>query len=418
MKPARLIFLICLLSAALPITPAQAQRQAPILYRFLNLAFEVGANVDLYLDREAEFFEVEPETLTGEKFIGQAGEHEFQLYIEQANIEAAAALAELTLEVEEGDTFLLIAYEQDGKVTLMAHRYDFSPVRANHARLEVIQLALDIPAVSVLGQNNDLLVQEAKAGEVTTVEIPGGVYQASLRDPASSKIAETTLNADSGNLATLVVYADDRVKTRQLNFPLAIEGVFRFVHAGRIAPPLDVYFGEELVFSEVAYKQGTAYKSLPQGNYTVSLVEAGQPLADTTPLWTGRVSLGTTPLTGVALGEVTLRLVTYQDDLQLIPAERARVRFINAALNLPLLTVYTDGSEPLIGGLEYILGSPNLNVEVGERPLIFKETEGAELVTLEAFQFEPNYFYTFIVVGNALVEDSVEVLRLGYQGGS
>ena len=116
----------------------------------------------------------------------------------------------------------------------------------------------------------------------------------------------------------------------------------------------------------------------------------------------------------MALGEGSLRLLTYQDDHQLIPENQARLRVINAAVNLPQLTVRDDSSTPLVGGLEYVLGSRNQNIDAGFRTLVFRETSGLDYVTLTDFEFQPNHFYTFIVIGNALIDGSIEVLPLDW----
>src|SRR5690606_25864741 len=111
----------------------------------------------------------------------------------------------------------------------------------------------------------------------------------------------------------------------------------------------------------------------------------------------------------------SLRMITYVDDLQLIPTDRARARIINAVLNLPLLSV-TDSSRTLsFSGLEYPLGTPNQNIPPGTVTLTFEEAGYATYATLENFTIAPNTYYTFIALGNALLDDEVTVLALPWQ---
>lgn len=389
------------------ITTAQAEGSP---FRFVNLTDQT---VDLFREGNPALFANEPAALSAERVITEAGEQTFAVFAANTNPESANPLAVLTLDVAPNTPFLLYAHSVDDSIVLETHNYDLSPSLVNHGRIEVLHRA-SAPPVGVAGQNGDVLLERIENGKTLAVDVPAGLYQASVFTPDTPQtpVLNATLDATNGVATTMVIYdGAEAPRAFLVSNNVAQDGLFRFAHAGRISPDVDLYLDDDLVFSGIAFGQSTEYVVLPTGDYTASLREAG--IDD--EVWSGNITISAnSPLTGVALGENNFRLLTYLDDLQIIPAEQARVRVINAAFNVPLLTVRDGGDTPLVGGLEFALGSRNQNISLEPRTLTFRETDGIDLFTIEGQNFAFNHHYTFVVVGNAFVEDSLQAIVLDW----
>jgi hypothetical protein len=154
---------------------------------------------------------------------------------------------------------------------------------------------------------------------------------------------------------------------------------------------------------------------LPRGDYRIDIYEAGDDPEMDNPLLSDNLQLGiSAPITAVLLGESNPRLVYNQDNHQFIGDNQSRVRFVNAALDLLALEVDVEGGEPLLAALEYVLASRNRDIDSGTRTMIFREAGSTSHTTLFNFEFVPNHYYTFVVVGNGFVDGSVQVMVLDW----
>jgi hypothetical protein len=384
-----------------------------VTFRFVNLT---GSPVDLYRNGNIAFFGNNTGQPSAERVI-EAGSQTFQIYAENKVPTAAEPLAELSIEPAAQSEFLLIASQREGQISLQTLEYSRDPIRPQFARLEILHLAESLPDFTLIGQNQDVLVEKAAQGAITRVDIPAGNYQAVFRDAANSTadLAARAIITRAGQLHTILVYGTEDVRVLQIDHPLEGLAEFRFVHAMRLTGAVDVYFDLVLMFSGIKFQEATDYILTEPGTYTIGIYQKGTLPNIDLPLWSGEVQLSSTsPLTGVASGENNLRMITHLDDHLLIPAEKGRIRFINAALNLLSLTVQDDQGDFIVREVEYVLGSRHRNIDAGERSLIFRETEGDTYATLSAFPLEANHYYTFVVVGNALIEGNVTVIVLDW----
>ncbi|MFP4321653.1 MAG: DUF4397 domain-containing protein [Anaerolineales bacterium] len=382
-----------------------------ITYRFLNLTDQ---NVDLYRAGEVVFFDVAPRTPSAERTLAVDEAPEFSVYAANDTPGEAEPFLEGGVELSPGSDALLILTNTGGELAWLVHIIDTTPLAPQRARLEVLHLADEGP-LNLVGQNDDTL-SAALPGEAMRSAIPSGGYQYRLQDAADADVLQATLEAQPGTVTTLILTDDaDDLHTISLRDTVPQQAAIRLVHAGRIAPAVDIYFNDVMLVSNLAYQELSDYTALAPDTYRVSIYEAGQLPAPGTALWEGNVELtASAPRTGVILGEASLRLITYLDDHQLIPQDRARLRIVNAALNLPLLTVrQAEQNAPLVGGLEYALGSGNQNLEPGSLALTFRETDGIDL-RMEDFDLQANHYYTLVTVGNALIEDEFGVLVLDW----
>lgn len=403
-----MMVLVTLLAGTLN-TAAQQSNQS-VTFRFVNLTAEP---IDLYRDGEIVFFGTESEGVSAERVLNNPGTYEFQIYEINGNRAEDDPFDEGDFEFAGGDYQLLVAYETADGIALAAFELPLFDVLTHRSRLNVINVSAN--TIDVVGQNQDTLVAGLAVNETVFADVPSGNYQAQILDADGTALGEAAIDLSGlqdslARAETLIVFGIDDVQSISISNTVGQQALFRFVHAARISPAMDVYVDGVLVASNIAYLEATEYLAFPTGSYSVELFETG---GLDNLLWNGIVELTTTfPRTGVALGEANLRLLTYADDLQQIPAERARVRFINAAQNLLSMSVLDTAGNPLVGGLEYALGSPNQNIPTDPQTLAFRETGVETYVTLEGFGFDRNTVYTFIVVGNIFIADETEVVVL------
>jgi len=388
------------------IFPATAQEE-DVTFRFLNL---LDDTVDVYRNESVSFFGIQTEAISAQRTI-TAGDHSFAIYAQNGDPAQSDALATFTFAAESGDEALIIASEYDGQISLTSHIFDLSPVRVNRTRIELVNLSNASPSVTITAQNNDVLFEDLPAGEAASADVPSGNYQLNLTDNAGEIISTNTLNASPGELETVVLFGANRMQTYSLTRQLDFMGLLRFVHAGRVAPPVDVYVNGELTFPTISYTGWGDYVPLEPGDYTIEIYEAGT----NTLLLSDNLQLGITgPITAVIMGERNPRLTFNQDNHQLIGADSARVRFINAALDLLALEVAVEGEDSLVSALDYVLASRNRDIPSGARTLNFGESGSTTFVTLPNFTFQPNHSYTFVALGNGLIDGSIQVLALDW----
>lgn len=391
--------------------PAQAQGLTST-YEFINLS---AIPVDFYRDEAAVFFNNGTATLSAERVITDPASTTFRIYPANADPASTPALAELTVDLTGGEIFLVAAVETNGVYQLVQHTFDLNVIGPNLARVEVVHLSAGLPNLALVGQNGDVLVEQAVMGQSTYADVPGGTYQMGFKDAADLAGADVytrTVNLKAGELDTLIFYGADQANLFEIIQPLEQLGAIRIVHAGQVLPNVDVYFGENAVFLELAYLSDSGYHLIAPGEYQVKVVEAGGSV-NAPAIWEGPITIANNaPLTGVLFGENGARLSLYQDDHLQMPPNQARVRFINAAFNLPLLTVM-NGASVMTDALGYALGSRNLAVEAGSYTYDFEETQGAPYATAEAV-IQPNHNYTFIAAGNPVVNDSLDVIVLDW----
>jgi len=410
-------FLLIVVFSVLFARPLAAyQAEGSPVFQFINL-LQGQDGVDLYRNDGVAYFDVPLASVTTERAVIESGTQTFALYPRNAVPGAVEPLATLDLDFVAGQRVLLIATELEGAVVILPHVYDYRSVASNRARIELVHLADTLPALAAQGQNGDTLIAAAAKGEATRADVPGGVYQMNLLEAESgASRLSTAVNAVAGNLITLLVYGEQNPRVLIFEQIIPQDGLMRFVHAGRVVPALDVYFDDELVFGGLEYTDSTAYTRFEPGSYSVSVYRMGEQPGSSTPLLAPQtLSLSSTaPLTAVLMGESGLRLLTYQDDHQMIAADRARARFIHAAWNMRLLTVLGANNATLADGVDYVLATRNQNVPAGVQTLTFKETNAEVYAMLQDFEFAANHSYTFVMVGNVLVPDSVEVLVLDW----
>lgn len=412
-----LLLIVCLMASSLFSATAQ-QGTEDVTYRFANLTQDTG--VDLYRNDRIAFFGIAPGQLSAERVIDSSATQTFRLYPQNANPETTPPIVELSLKIEPNTDFVLIGRQENDTFFLEAYARDLSSIVTHRARVQVIHVAEGAPEVAVIGQNEDMLID--RAGFITPIQadIPAGNYQISVvnADDTSEILAQVPLNAASGTLNTLLVYGTGQdVRAQSYSTPLVQKGLFRFVHAAQNTPAIDIYLDDIKVFENVPYKGTTEYVDvgLKEDSYMLALYPTGTDPASTTPLLQTNITISDNyAVTGMIEQGSELRLITHIDDLQQISVGRARVRFVNAALNLPLMTVTDGNGNPIVDPIEYPNSSSHRSLTEGSRTLIFKKTGGAQVHTVDNFNFQANHFYVLILVGDAQSPNTLTVLVLDW----
>jgi len=400
------------------VSARQSLPPAEVSYRFLNLTEQ--ATVDLYRNQGIAFLGAAQALESATRTLSNNGQHTFALYAANQTPSAGLPLAELELGQRGGD-FLLLALQDAEGIRLAVYEYHSAPVPTNRTRFSFWQASPALPkSVALVGQNGDLLndpqANQAQTEDAwTTTLVPSAIYQVEIRESVDgSALTATTLNLTLANSVLVVAYGATTPRFYQLNLPLPSQAAIRFFHAGRISPSLDIYADGRLLAQNLVYGAATPYILLTPDTYTLAAYESGADPARTTPLWTGETPItASSPLTAVLLGEANLRLLTYSDNHFSIESGQTRYRFINAALNTLLVTLGDSRTpdEPLARDIQYVLASGNRLTPATPTTLTVSETGGQDYLTLD-YVFEANTAVTFVLVGNALVEDSMRLVPL------
>jgi hypothetical protein len=290
----------------------------------------------------------------------------------------------------------------------------------NTARLQVLNLSESLPEFAVKGPNDVLLVDQAPLGSIVSNEIPGGAYALQLvdADDPTVQVGRAEVNAPSGNLATLVVYDDDDGQQRWVWFNEGLNqvGVVRIVHGARDAGDVDVYLDDTQILSNFAYQDATDYIQVDPGNYNLRVFPAGADANQGNPLWSSNLHVEGNDLafTIVALGSgEDFRVNSYADNLELIPAGQARIRFVNAVANVQFVSFKNAANGGLLAGsLAYGQGSPNINMEANTRTFNIEETGVGSFYSIDGFELTPGAYYTWIIVGDGASTDNVDAILL------
>jgi hypothetical protein len=405
------LFILLAVSSPWP-NSTHAQSAPTSIYEFINLT---GSPLDFYRDGGAVFFNNAGVSRSAERVINDPQTTLFSVYAANSDPTQAEPVADLSLELIGGETLALIAVtDAQGAIQLVRHQYDLNALGPNRARLEVLHLSPALPALNAIGQNGDPLLTDITPGAASFADVPAGTYQMGFKPaqtPTGDDAYTTTLNLAVGQVHSLIFYGGEQAAAFEVIHAVEQLAALRVVHAGRVLPAVDIYLGQTALFLELAYLDASDYITLPSGEYQVKVV-AGGASVNGAAIWEGPLTLASNaPLTAVLFGENQARLSVYQDDHLQMPPNQARVRFINAAFNLPLLTV-SGQSEPLADGLEYALGSRNLAVEAGQYSYGFAETQGDLYATLADITIQANHHYTYVVAGNPIINNTVEVIAL------
>jgi hypothetical protein len=163
----------------------------------------------------------------------------------------------------------------------------------------------------------------------------------------------------------------------------ASEGYVRLAHLSPDTPPVDVYLSspsgamEEQVFKAVPYGGVSDYLPLAAGVYQVAMRKQDAP-ADSKPVLTTSVTvLGKKAYTVAGVDRfASLGLRVIEDDLTLPPANKAKVRIVQASVRAPVLTVSVAQGPTIAEGVAFASTTDYQQVDPGVFELRVNATEG------------------------------------------
>jgi len=346
------------------------------------------------------------------------GDYNFKVFPFGSDPASATPVATLDIEIAENQSLFIIATGTPEAVTLDLFADDLTPVPVNTARLQVMNLTGIIPTFGVVSQNNITLVDEVAQGSLATANIPGGLYDLTLVDSSDTSVSvgRAEVNAPSGSIATLIIYGTDRQRWTWFNETVEQVAAIRFAHAAPESPSLDFYLNGDLVLNNLEYLDFTEYLTLPSGDYELTVYPGDvTPAEGVVPIWIDQLRIrdNNFPLTLVAVGTDNFRVNAVADNLELIPVDQARVRFVHAVRNVPGMSVINAASGDVLAGvLAYGSGSENLNMNANTRTFNFSDGQGNVYYRIESFTLTSGGYYTFIVVGDVAEPETLSYILI------
>jgi hypothetical protein len=218
--------------------------------------------------------------------------------------------------------------------------------------------------------------------------------------------AGCTERRDTGAVTTggdTAAAASEALESRDL-------ALVRVVNAIPGTPELVIFAGDSAAFSGVAYKKASDFREIPDDRFNFKLGSRDNPLAENRENLEGgeRYTIVAMPDAG---GADKRNLRVLDDDFKTVPADKARVRVINAIPGDMEISVFVRGREdPLFDGI-------NFKSEAGWNEIdplagtleIRPEGKKNVLASQPNVKFEGGKSYTFVVSGRAAKPDLIKV---------
>ena len=175
----------------------------------------------------------------------------------------------------------------------------------------------------------------------------------------------------------------------------------RFVQAIPDSNRMDLFFGDNKVFSNVSYKEVTPYIEVPAERHEFKLQTSGETQAQ--PRATNNEGLtagGRYTLVALKKDNGELNLLPVNDDLAAPSAGKAKVRFINAATGLGKVDVASP-SEKMFSGVEPESSTSYKEVAPLRGPLEVRNDKKVATLRIRNVDLEPDKMYTIVLLGGS-----------------
>ncbi|EOD00488.1 DUF4397 domain-containing protein [Caldisalinibacter kiritimatiensis] len=195
------------------------------------------------------------------------------------------------------------------------------------------------------------------------------------------------------------------------SYPSMQMGSFiRILHASPDAPAVDVYINNNLVASNLKYRQFTEYLQVPPGRYNVKVFAAGQrtnPVIDT--------EVNVTPMsiaTVAAVGRLeNIKLLPIPEPRMPIPPGKLYIRFGHLSPNAPRVDVRLPNGQTLFRNVGFEEVTDYIPVDPGTYTLeVFLAGTDERVLYVPNVNLQPNRFYTVYAVGLAGQRPPLQVL--------
>jgi len=199
----------------------------------------------------------------------------------------------------------------------------------------------------------------------------------------------------------------------------AAQSWIRVMHDSPDAPNVDVYVDGNPVFENVAYATTSSYKALASGQHRVQVTPVGKSADDSLIDTTVDLSQNK-PYTVLALDKLSAIKEQLLPDTSKGPQSgHARVRIINAAVDLGAVDIYPSGSSSPVLTDQYVGSADYVNIPAGTYTFDVTKAGASEvLVTSQQLKFEPGWVYSLVITqpedaAAPLVRASVDRLSNG-----
>ncbi len=330
-------------------------------------------------------------------------------------------LASGTFEIGANESLLFVAQGTVDALQVGAYVADLSPIPPQSSRLTVVNLAAGDPPIRVEQIDGGTLIESLDVFGVSSAIMPAGSYSIRFANASTGEkmMEQGGIQMPEGTVTLLIAFDDDpadplvnalTVSTNQVLQYAAI----RWAHLNIYGPPVDIYMDGQPVVTSLVYKMKTDYKLYPPKVYDVKVYPVGSDPATAQPLFQESLDLtGTTfPRTIFVYGQPDqAQLGVVPDSLESLPAETGRIRFINAAIDVPGVAVYlaADGSR-IVDNIVFGDGSVNFNVPAGTYVYNFVSSFGD--VGRAEVTVEGGNIYTVVLGGSATESVGVEAFTL------
>lgn len=210
-------------------------------------------------------------------------------------------------------------------------------------KASLLALALPVALLTACGDDGteDTGAEDTTAAEPTTTG----------EEPATTTGEEPTTTGEEPTTTGEEPTTTDPDTTGE---PPAETAMIRVMHLGVGAPNVDVFAnGEGPVFTDLAFRNSTAYADVPAAEYTFDVSVTGSPVEDAV------ITVGPLPLdadtayTAVAIGDIEemgetgLQVIAIVDDAAGIDAANVRITVIHAAPAVGEVDIWEITGEPV-----------------------------------------------------------------------
>jgi len=396
-----------------PVAPAQADARVRVIHASPDApAVDVLVNgTDVFTDTafgDITDYAVVPAgtyTVTLEPAVGGAPVFTETLVVEEGTDYTVAAAG--TFTTTDVVDFELLPLVDDNRVPALSK-----------ARARFVHLSPDAPAVDIAVKDGPVLFSNVGyRGVGDYVEVTAGTYDLEVRLAGTSVALLTApVTVDPNNVYT--VFATGLAfGTPPIQALPSVDQAYarvRAFHAVSDAPSVDVLVDGGAAFSDVAYKDITAYAALVSGTYTIGLASTGT----VTPVLTQTLVLtGGMDFTLAAAGTLTttdmvdFELLPFEDDNSPPEAGKAHVRVVHLSPDAPAVDIAVKGGPTLFSDVSYREATPYVPVDADSYDLeVSLSSIGTVVLTLTDVRFFDGVIYTAFAVGRISGPAPLEVV--------
>jgi hypothetical protein len=379
-------------------------------FQFANMAQGVE-ELTAYVNNEAvPLFPNVPFSRVTEYYVTGYGPLRIDVYPAGSGPDDGTPLASNTMTIGPNENIIFIARGTAEALRIVAYSGDLSPLPVNTSRLQVIHVATGNPAIRITTLNDIALFDKIRLGGTASRIVPAGSYNLRFSDASTGDLMmEKNGFWLPSNTATTVIAFDDDPLTPLINaIAISVNNIapvvpVRWAFLDSAAPPVDVYLDDQRLLPNMEYRDTADYLPLAPGRYTVTVYAAGADPTVDQPMTSATLDLrrADAPRTAYWFGTADdLRFETAPDNTTLIPADRARIRFINAITG----SASVDIVKPVTGTrvLENLLfseSSVHLDLDAGTYAYVVMDG-GEEIATLDDLDFKSGMSYTIALTGD------------------